>query len=95
MIKLLLLTSLFCLYNIVVFSQSGYSDTCEVVPKSYKDVVKKGAFISLDSKHIIPRELKQFEYCLINKHRHANNMIVVSLDEIYELIVFPYSEIDQ
>jgi len=91
--KLLLLTSLFCLLNFVVFSQLGYSDTCDVIPKSYKIVVKQRIVQNLDSKHIIPRELKELEYCLINKHRHATKMVVISLDEKHELIIFPYSDV--
>ena len=95
MTKLLLLTSFFYMCNFVLMSQEGYSDSCKVNPKSYKVILKENAFQHVDSKHIIPRELKQIEYCLIIKHRHASEMVVISLDEKHELIIFPYSEFDR
>ena len=89
--KLLFLTSIFCFYSFVAMSQKRHSDTCKVNPKSYKVILKEDAFQHVESKHVIPRELKQIEYCLINKHRHASEMVVISLDEKHELIIFPYS----
>jgi len=81
--------------NFVVMSQTGYSDSCKVNPKSYNVIVKENAFKNIDSKNVIPRALKQFEYCLISKHRHATNIVVISLDEKHELIIFPYSEFNR
>ena len=91
--KLLLLTSLFCMFNYVVYSQKEYSDTCVVNSKYYKILVKTNAYNVVDSKHVIPRELRRTEFCLINKHRHASKMVVISLDEIHEIIIFPYSDV--
>jgi len=74
-------------------SQQGYSDSCKVNPKSYKVIVKENAFKNIDSKNVIPRQLKQIEYCLIIKHRNATKMVVISLDEKHELFIFPYSNV--
>jgi hypothetical protein len=68
----------------------GFSDSCKVNPKSYKVIVKENAFQHVDSKHVIPRELKESEFCRIIKNRHESETVIMSLDKYHEIIIFPY-----
>lgn len=94
MIKLLLLTSLFCICTFFTFCQSSDEDTCKVNPKVFKVVVKQDAYDAIESQHVIPRNLKEFEYCLVKRHRHESEIVVIGLDSKHELIIYPYSDIE-
>ena len=92
--KLLFLTSIFCFYSFVAMSQKRHSDTCKVNPKSYKVLIKEDAFKNKGSKNVIPRELKESEFCMILKNRHKNETVIMSLDKYHEIIIFPYTVIE-
>ena len=89
--KLLLTASIFFFAFFSTFSQSLLSDICDISPKSYKVCVKEKISSNIDIKHIIPRVLKKSEYCIIQENRDLKNEIIISLDEMHEVIIYPYN----
>lgn len=90
--KLLCLTSVLFFSFFSAFSQIGQDDICDISHKSYK--VRLKPTISLDGidvRHIVPRDLKESEYCLIQSNRDIKDEVVISLDEIHEVIIYPYN----
>lgn len=74
----------------------GQDETCLVNPKSYKVCVKKSiTFKGVTSNVVIPREIKKNELCLIVRNRDRFDVVVLSLDEIHEVVIYPYSELDR
>ncbi len=88
--KLLLTASIFFISIFSAFTQTRQNEICDVSPKSYKVCIKENVSSKIDSRHIIPRALKESEYCLILESRDAKNQIIISLDEIHEVIIYPY-----
>ena len=87
--KLLTTVCVFFLAFISAFSQSRQNEICDPSPKSYKVIVKENISSKIDSKNIVPRALKKSEYCLIVENRDLKNEIIISLDEMHEVIIYP------
>ena len=68
-------------------------DICEISHKSYKVCIKTDIDINgTDRRHIIPRALKESEYCLVENSRDSKIEVVISLDEIHEVIIYPFKD---
>ena len=67
------------------------NDICDPSPKSYKVCVKENVSSKIDSRNIIPRALKESEFCLIVESRDLKNEVIISLDEMHEVIIYPYN----
>ena len=89
--KLLLTVVVFFFSFFSVFSQMRQNGICDPSPKSYKVCVKENASSKIDSRNIIPRALKESEFCLIVESRDLKNEIIISLDEMHEVIIYPYN----
>jgi hypothetical protein len=89
--KLLISLSIFFFAFFSAFSQSRKNEICTLSSKTYKVRVKENISSKIDSKHIVPRALKKSEYCFILVNRDLKNEIVISLDEIHEVIIYPYN----
>jgi hypothetical protein len=89
--KLLLTVGVFLFSLLSAFSQSSEDVYCDISPKSYKVCIKEKISKGIDSRHIIPRALKESEYCIILENRDLKNEIIISLDEMHEVIIYPYN----
>jgi len=89
--KLLLTVGVFFFSFFSIFSQMRQNDICDPSPKSYKVCVKENVSSKIDSRNIIPRALKESEFCLIVEIRDLKNEIIISLDEMHEVIIYPYN----
>lgn len=88
--KLLILTSIFCLFSLSLFCQKTQLNDCKSDAKTYKVRIKKSFSQNQDLvESLIPRELKESEFCLVEKNRNPNTVVVLSLDERHEIIIYP------
>lgn len=75
------------------FSQMDQDDVCEISHKSYKICIKTDIQLNgIDRRHVVPRALKESEYCLVENSRDSKVEVVISLDEIHEVIIYPYND---
>ena len=89
--KLLLTVGVFLFSLFSAFSQSSEDVYCDISPKSSKVCIKEKISKGIDSRNIIPRALKESEFCLIVESRDLKNEVIISLDEMHEVIIYPYN----
>ena len=90
--KSLLLTGVFCVCHFLSFSQPNPSDSCQISPKSYKVVLNKDAFTEEQYSYVIPRHLKENEFCFVINHRDDHETVVLALDPKHNVIIYPYNQ---
>ena len=88
--KLLFLTSILFLFISPASSQVRPNDTCELDVKSYNVRIKSNISNKGVVNAIIPRDLKKSEYCIVVNNRHQTKEIIISLDELHEVIIYPH-----
>ena len=89
MLKSLLLGVFLMCYHITINSQTSTKDICKISQKSYSVQIKSNVDLGISNKHVIPRNLKEEEYCLVLEHRDTKKTTIISLDELHELVIYP------
>jgi hypothetical protein len=90
--KSLLLTGVFCACYFLSFSQVIPTDSCQISSKFYNVVLNKGAFTDEQYAYVIPRNLKENEFCFIIHHRDEHEIVVLSIDPKHNVIIYPYNQ---
>ena len=92
--KLLLLSGVI-LVSFNFHCQLTNNTDCQLPKKSHIVRVKEGAYPGKVSSEIIPRKLKPNEKCLIENQRLETEILVLSLDEIHEVLIYPRNQIKE
>lgn len=92
--KLLLLSGVL-LVSFNYHCQLTNNTVCQLPKKSHIVRVKEGAYPGKVSSDIIPRKLKPNEKCLIENQRLETEILVLSLDEIHEVLIYPRNQIKE